>query len=134
MGSPQVGPRPAEAIQVDALWEGVSEGGAARGLERSPFVLWFRVVVSTPFQMAWAAEPIDLGLGFGALRPLVAGPAIVPVVMDEAEAMQRVLEAAGRIVFTPEDEARVRACADAETLDRWVDNVLTVKTITAVLT
>jgi hypothetical protein len=35
---------------------------------------------------AWAAESIDLGLGFGHVKPLVLGPAVVPVVTDQAEA------------------------------------------------
>ena len=32
----------------------------------------------------WAAQPIELGLGLGSLRPLVIGPANVPEVMDPA--------------------------------------------------
>jgi hypothetical protein len=39
---------------------------------------------------AWAAEKIDLGLGLGALHPLVLGPATVPVVTDPALAEQEV--------------------------------------------
>jgi hypothetical protein len=35
---------------------------------------------------AWSAENIDLGLGFGSVRPLVLGPAVVPEVTDPAEA------------------------------------------------
>ena len=35
---------------------------------------------------AWSAENIDLGLGFGNVRPLVLGPAVVPEVTDPAEA------------------------------------------------
>ncbi len=38
-----------------------------------------------------------------------------------------------RIAFTEDDRARVEACTDAATLDRWVDNVLSAKTITDVL-
>jgi hypothetical protein len=194
-----------------------------RARKRCPAVVL--VVAPDPKVAAWAADPIDLGLGLGTVKPLVLGPAIVPVVTDEAEAMreaelsvlsavahgngpeglpvvlaalaalgrldqehavvyfeiiykarrapmQRALEAkimerqsavkvtyppflqrlveggelkgkrdtllrlvrrAG-IAFTPDDEARMLACADPETLDRWVDNVLTAKTIGEVLT
>ncbi|MEP7126518.1 MAG: hypothetical protein ABJE95_36640 [Byssovorax sp.] len=35
---------------------------------------------------AWAAENIDLGLGFGHIKPLVLGPAVVPEITDPAEA------------------------------------------------
>jgi hypothetical protein len=35
---------------------------------------------------AWAAESIDLGLGLGHVKPLVLGPAVVPVMTDLAEA------------------------------------------------
>jgi hypothetical protein len=49
------------------------------------------------------------------------------------DTLLRLLRRAG-IAFTPEDEARVLGCADAEMLDRWVDNVLTAKTIGEVLT
>ena len=35
---------------------------------------------------AWSAENIDLGLGFGNVRPLVLGPAVVPEITDPAEA------------------------------------------------
>jgi hypothetical protein len=194
-----------------------------RARKRCPAIVL--VVAPDPNVAAWAADPIDLGLGLGTVKPLVLGPAIVPVVTDEAEAMreaelsvlsavahgngpeglpvvlaalaalgrldqehavvyfeiiykarrapmQRALEAkimerqsavkvtyppflqrlveggelkgkrdtllrlvrrAG-IAFTPDDEARMLACADPETLDRWVDNVLTAKTIGEVLT
>ncbi|AUX45060.1 hypothetical protein SOCE26_065410 [Sorangium cellulosum] len=37
---------------------------------------------------AWAAENIDVGLGFGNLKPLVLGPAVVPEITDPAEAVQ----------------------------------------------
>jgi hypothetical protein len=35
---------------------------------------------------AWSAENIDLGLGFGNVKPLVLGPAVVPEITDPAEA------------------------------------------------
>ncbi|WP_437670633.1 hypothetical protein [Sorangium sp. So ce131] len=35
---------------------------------------------------AWAAERIDVGLGFGHVKPLVLGPAVVPEITDPAEA------------------------------------------------
>ncbi len=34
----------------------------------------------------WSAKSIDLGLGFGSVRPLVLGPAVVPEVTDPVEA------------------------------------------------
>lgn len=48
------------------------------------------VLVVTPDAdvATWAAEPIDLGLGFSVVRPLVLGPAIVPEVTDPAQAEQ----------------------------------------------
>lgn len=185
-----------------------------------------------PEVAAWASRPIDLGLGLGNLRPLVIGPASVPVVTDPAvaerekelavlsalahgngphgldvvmaalrgldlldaehatayfqivynalgEPIRRALEAffmsqltetaatfppfaqklidrgivegivegvakgkretllrllarAG-IAFSEDDRARVLACSAPETLDRWIDNVLTAKTIADVL-
>ena len=39
---------------------------------------------------AWASEKIDLGLGLGAIQPLVLGPATLPVVTDPAVAEQEV--------------------------------------------
>jgi hypothetical protein len=181
---------------------------------------------------AWAAETIDLGLGFGSLQPLVLGPATVPVVTDRAiaqqevelsvlsamahgngpdglavlqaafgalarldvehaavyfqiiwnvlrEPMQRALEALvmerqaeGKAQFPPfaqqlidrgkvqglregkleglheallrllaragialteDDRARIQACDDAATLDRWIENVIGAKTVADVL-
>lgn len=35
---------------------------------------------------SWAAQPIDLGLGLGSIRPLVLGPATVPAITDQTEA------------------------------------------------
>ncbi|WP_437679027.1 hypothetical protein [Sorangium sp. So ce131] len=35
---------------------------------------------------AWAAQNIDVGLGFGHIRPLVLGPAVVPEITEPAEA------------------------------------------------
>jgi len=46
---------------------------------------------------------------------------------DKRETLLRLLARAG-IAFTEDDRARVQACADAATLDRWVDNVLAAKT------
>jgi hypothetical protein len=181
---------------------------------------------------AWAAERIDLGLGLGALQPLVLGPATVPAVTDPAvaerevelailsamthgngpdglavvqtalaalvrldrehaavyfqiiwdvlrEPMRRALEALvmerqteGKVEFPPfaqrifeqgelkglregkldglreallrllaragialsdDDRARIQACTDPATLDRWIDNVLGAKTASEVL-
>jgi hypothetical protein len=181
---------------------------------------------------AWAAETIDLGLGFGNVEPLVLGPAVVPEVTDPAEAekgtelavlsavahgngpnglavvraalgtlgrldqehaavyfqiiwsglrepmrhamealvmerqivdqvsfppfiqklidssktegiregevkgkrdtLLRLLARAG-IALTENESARIQACSDIATLDRWVDNVLVAKTATEVL-
>ena len=181
---------------------------------------------------AWSAENIDLGLGFGSVRPLVLGPAVVPEVTDPAEAkkatelsvlsavahgngpnglavVQAALVALGRldqehaavyfqiiwnglrepmrqamealvmerqiedkasfppfiqrlidrgktegiregevkgkrdtllrllaragIALTESESARIQACSDSATLDRWVDNVLGAKTAAEVL-
>ncbi len=37
---------------------------------------------------SWAAQPIDLGLGLGSLRPLVLGPASVPELTDPVAAVR----------------------------------------------
>ncbi len=43
------------------------------------------------------------------------------------DALLRLLTRA-RIALTEEDRARIHACTDAETLDRWIENVLGAKT------
>lgn len=48
------------------------------------------------------------------------------------DALLRFLARAG-IALTDEDRARIQACEDAATLDRWVDNVIGAKTIADVL-
>jgi hypothetical protein len=48
------------------------------------------------------------------------------------DALLRLLARAG-IALTEDDRARIQACVDAATLDRWVDNVLGAKTATDVL-
>jgi hypothetical protein len=193
----------------------------ARAKKRCPAIVL--VVAPDAAVASWAAQPIDLGLGLGSLRPLVIGPASVPEVTDGAvamretelavlsavahgngenglavvqaalvalgrldrehaavyfqiiwnvlrEPMQRALEAlvmerqtedkatfppfaqqiferglregelkglrdallrllarAG-ITLTENDHARIQACTDAATLDRWVENILGAKT------
>jgi hypothetical protein len=207
---------------------------AVRARKRCPTIVL--VVAPDTEVAAWAAEPIDVGLGRGSLSPLVLGPEIVPEVTDEAlaeqetelailsavahgngpnglEVVQAVLRALGRfdqehaavyfqIVYTAlrermrralealimerqtqekatfpafaqqlidrgkleglregklegklegarsvllrlvaragialseDDRARVDACTDLATLDRWVDNVLGAKTAADVL-
>src|SRR5262249_11114180 len=44
------------------------------------------VVAPSTDVAAWAAENIDLGLGFGNVKPLVLGPTVVPEITDPAEA------------------------------------------------
>ena len=48
------------------------------------------------------------------------------------ETLLRLLARAG-IALTEDDRARIQACTDAATLDRWVDNVLGAKTAADVL-
>lgn len=48
------------------------------------------------------------------------------------EALLRLLARAG-IALAENDRARIRACDDAATLDRWIENVIGAKTITDVL-
>jgi len=55
-----------------------------RARKRCPTVVL--VVAPDADVAAWAARPIDLGMGFGSLRPVVLGPASVPEVMDPAVA------------------------------------------------
>jgi hypothetical protein len=193
-----------------------------RARKRCPTVV---LVVAPDAEVAsWAAEPIDLGLGLGTVRPLVIGASSVPEVMDAAtaekevelavlsavahgngpngvavlaaalvalgqldqmiynmlrEPMRRALEALvmerqteNKATFPPfiqrlidgsrldgiregelegkrdallrliarvgvplneEDRARIVACTDGTTLDRWFDNVLGAKSIDEVL-
>ena len=49
------------------------------------------------------------------------------------ESLLRLLVRAG-IALTDDERARIEACMDAETLDRWIDNVLGAKTSVEVLT
>jgi hypothetical protein len=55
-----------------------------RAKKRCPTVVL--VVAPDAEVAAWAAQPIDLGLGFGTLQPVVLGPASVPEVTDPAVA------------------------------------------------
>ncbi|MEO5726656.1 MAG: hypothetical protein ABI134_28535 [Byssovorax sp.] len=195
---------------------------AARAKKRCPAIVL--VVAPDAAVAAWAAESIDVGLGFTTVQPLVLGPAIVPEVTDADEAaketelailsaavhgngpnglavvlaalgalgrldqehaavyfqiiydalrepMQRAMEALamewqtdGKATFPPfaqrifergkleglrdallrlaaragialteDDRARIHACTDTATLDRWVENVLGAKTAADVL-
>jgi hypothetical protein len=59
-----------------------------RAKKRCPAIV---LVVAPDADVAtWAAQPIDLGLGLGSLRPLVLGPASVPEVTDPLAAEQEV--------------------------------------------
>jgi hypothetical protein len=55
-----------------------------RAKKRCPTIVL--VVAPDAEVAAWAAQPIDLGLGFGAVQPVVLGPASVPEVTDPAVA------------------------------------------------
>ena len=50
----------------------------------------------------------------------------------ERDALLRLLARAG-IALAPADRARIQACSDAATLDRWLDQVLGAKTAAEVL-
>ena len=71
----------------------------------------------------FAQQLIDRGIREGKLEGKLEG---------KREALLRLLARAG-IALTEDDRARVQACTDAGTLDRWVDNVLGAKTATDVL-
>jgi len=59
-----------------------------RARKRCPTVV---LVVAPDAEIAsWAAQPIDLGLGLGTVRPLVIGASSVPEVVDPAVAEQEV--------------------------------------------
>ena len=59
-----------------------------RARKRCPTVV---LVVAPDAEVArWAAQPIDLGLGLGTVRPLVIGASSVPEVIDAAAAEQEV--------------------------------------------
>ena len=55
------------------------------------------------------------------------------VIKGKSETLLRLLGRAG-IALSAEDRARIEACAETETLDRWVENVLGAKSAAAVLT
>jgi hypothetical protein len=59
---------------------------AVRARKRCPTIVL--VVAPDADVAAWAAEPIEIGLGRGNLSPVVLGPAIVPEVTEEAVAEQ----------------------------------------------
>ncbi len=62
---------------------------AVAGAEReSPAILM--VVAVDADVAAWAAQPIDIGLGKGKLEPLVLGPATLPEITDERRAREDV--------------------------------------------
>ena len=59
-----------------------------RSKKRCPAIV---LVVAPDADVArWAAQPIDLGLGLGSIRPLVLGPASVPEVTDPEEAAREI--------------------------------------------
>jgi hypothetical protein len=59
-----------------------------RAKKRCPTVVL--VVAPEAEVAAWAAQTIDLGLGFGTLQPVVLGPASVPEVTDPAVAEREI--------------------------------------------
>ncbi len=61
-------------------------GAVARAERECPTLVL--VVAPDPDVATWAAEKIDMGLGFATLQPLVLGPAVVPVVTDPGVAEQ----------------------------------------------
>ena len=71
-----------------------------------------------------AAARFSEGLAEGELKGELKG---------KRGALLRLLARAG-IAFTEDDRARIEACTDAATLDRWIDNVFGAKTAADVLT
>jgi hypothetical protein len=67
----------------------------------------------------FAQQLIDRGIREGELK-------------GKRETLLRQLARAG-ITLTEADRARIEACTDAATLDRWLDNVIGAKTATDVL-
>jgi flagellar biosynthesis/type III secretory pathway protein FliH len=67
------------------------------------------------------------GLAEGRKSGLVEGK-----VEGKRDTLLRLLVRAG-IALTEDDRARIQACEDADTLDRWIDNVLGAKTASEVL-
>jgi hypothetical protein len=55
-----------------------------RAKKRGPTIVL--VVAPDAAVATWAAQPIDLGLGLGTIRPIVLGPASVPEVTDPVAA------------------------------------------------
>jgi predicted transposase YdaD len=80
---------------------------------------------------AFAQKLIDRGKSEGIAEGKREGIA-EGVAKGKRETLLRLLTRAG-IAFSEDDRARVLACSDADTLDRWIDNVLTAKTIADVL-
>jgi hypothetical protein len=79
--------RPARRC-AQVRWAGMSWGGGRR---HPSWHRQSRTSISPDADVArWAAQPIDLGLGLGILRPLVLGPASVPELTDPATAEQEI--------------------------------------------
>ncbi|WP_211365344.1 hypothetical protein [Polyangium fumosum] len=66
----------------------------------------------------FAQQIFDRGMLEGELRGMLAG---------KRDALLRLLARAG-LSLAEDDRARIEACMDTETLDRWVENVLGAKT------
>ncbi|MEZ4385520.1 MAG: hypothetical protein R3A79_29610 [Nannocystaceae bacterium] len=81
------------------------------------------VVLTLDHEVArWCAEPIDLGEGFGTIRPQVVGPAAIPKVTDLDEARQApelaVLSVAAHADEPGAEHIALAALAAAHGLDR----------------
>ncbi|WP_437956629.1 hypothetical protein WME76_35370 [Sorangium sp. So ce119] len=70
---------------------------------------------------------IDRGVREGELKGMREGR-----LEGKRDTLQRLLARAG-IGLTENESARIQACTDVTTLDRWIENVLGAKTATEVL-
>lgn len=106
-------------------------------LDQEHAAAYFQIIYNAlrePIRMALETRIMDQQAETRATFPPFAQKLIDRGKLEEKrETLLRLLTRAG-IPFTEEDRARVEACAEPATLDRWVDNVLSAKAIDDVLT
>jgi hypothetical protein len=106
------------AVYFQIIWNVLREP-MQRALEA--LVMERQIEGKTPFP-PFAQRIFERGLREGELKGLREGE-----LKGLRDALLRLLARAG-ITLTENDHARIQACTDAATLDRWVENILGAKT------